>query len=601
MKRKILFCALGLTGLVNAQSLQEAITKTENERYESAAADFRALIAKEGSKGDNYFFYGENYFKRGDIDSANIFYTKGTELSPTYPLNFIGLGKVLLSKNDINGAKTQFFKATSISQSKNAEVFRKIAEAYLATEYKNPDEAITAANAAIKLDAKNADGFIILGDAMLEKNPADGGGPIKQYKQATTLDPKSAKGIIREGKLYQRGRNYQLALEKYKEAIGIDPTFAPAYREIAELYYLAGQPAKSIENWKKYLELNNSVFARYRYMTALFSNKQYADAIAEYEDLSSKGFKNLYFERLAGYSYAEAGDKPSKRAGCLCNDGSSSDVVGSGACSDHGGVKEWKLIQDKEAYNKGLAAINKFFEMAPKDFKYLANDYKYKGVLLSRTGKDSIALVEMEKAIVSDPASSKDIYTEMALIAYRAKKYDKVSSIVEKKIAEDPKSLNNNDYFNYGRANYNLGQNKLIDANNLKDAKAKAAKEAESKPFLVKADSAFSGLIRLNPNWVTAYTWKGRSSSLLSFDTGKPYYEKVLAVVKPEEKTGSYKKDVIEAYEYLGSYYVNMKDKTNSDATFNSLKELDPNNQKVMNYFNPKAQQKPAPGKPAGH
>jgi tetratricopeptide (TPR) repeat protein len=564
MKKTILFCALGLTGVVNAQSLQEAITKTENERYESAAADLRALIAKEGSKGDNYFFYGENYFKRGDIDSANIFYTKGTELSPTYPLNFIGLGKVLLSKNDVNGAKTQFFKATSISQSKNAEVFRKIAEAYLATDYKNPDEAITAANAAIKLDAKNAEGFIVLGDAMLEKNPADGGGPIKQYKQATTLDPKSAKGIIREGKLYQRGRNYQLALEKYKEAIVIDPTFAPAYREIAELYYLAGQPAKSIENWKKYLELNNSVFARYRYMTALFSNKQYADAVTEYEGLKTKGFNNLYLERLAGYSYAEMGDKT-----------------------------------DKEAYNKGLVAINKFFEMAPKDFKYLANDYKYKGVLLSRTGKDSIALVEMEKAIVSDPASSKDIYTEMALIAYRGKKYDKVSSIVERKMAEDVKSLNNNDYFNYGRANYNLGQNKLIEANNLKDAKAKAAKEAESKPYLVKADSAFAGLIRLNPSWVTAYTWKGRSSSLISFDSGKPYYEKVLAVVKPEEKTGSYKKDVIEAYEYLGSYYVNQKDKANADATFNSIKELDPNNQKVLNYFNPKAQQKPAPGKPS--
>lgn len=564
MNKLFFIGTFGLTGLINAQSLQEAITKTDNERFESAAADFKALIAKEGNKGDNYFYYGENYFKRGDADSANIFYSKGAELNPTYPLNFVGLGKALLAKNDVNGAKTQFFKATSISLSKNPEVFRKIAEAYLATDYKNPDEAIIAANAAIKLDAKNADGFIILGDAMLEKNPADGGGPIKQYKQATTLNPKSAKGIIREGKLYQRGRNYQLALEKYKEAITIDPTFAPAYREVAELYYLAGQPAKSIENWKKYLELNNSDNARYRYMTALFSNKQYTEAVTEYESLKAKGFNNLYFERLAGYSYAEMGDKT-----------------------------------DKEAYNKGLVALNKFFEMAPKDFKYIANDYKYKGMLLSRTGKDSIALVEMEKAIVADPNSAKDIYTEMALIAYRGKKYDKVSNIIERKISLDPKALNNNDYFNYGRANYNLGQNKLVEANGLKDVKARPAKEAEAMPFLVKADSAFAGLIRLNANWVTAYTWKGRSSSLIKFDLGKPYYEKVLTVVKPEEKTGSYKKDVIEAYEYLGSYYVNNKDKANADATFNAIKELDPNNQKVLNYFNPKAQQKPAPGKPA--
>lgn len=562
MKKTALFCALGISGLMNAQSLQDAITKTENERYEAAAADYRALIAKEGSKGDNYFHYGENFFKRGDIDSANIFYAKGTELSPTYPMNFIGLGKVLLSKNDVNGAKTQFFKATSISQSKNAEVFRRIAEAWLATDYKNPDEAITAANMAIKLDGKNPENFIVLGDAMLEKNPSDGGGPIKQYKQATTLNPKSAKGIIREGKLYQRGRNYQLALEKYKEAEAIDATYAPAYREKAELYFLAGQSAKSIENWKKYLEFNNSDYARYRYMSALYTNKQYSEAVKEYEGLKSNGFNNLYLERLAGYSYAEMGDKT-----------------------------------DKEAYNKGLTAINKFFEMATPNFKYIANDYKYKGILLSRTGKDSLAFLEMDKAIALDPAFAKDIYTEMGMIAYRSKKYDKVASIIEKKMSTD--ALNNNDYFNYGRANYNLGQNKLIEASSIKDAKAKAAKEAEAQPFMVKADSAFAGLIRLNPNWVTAYTWRGRSSSLINFDSAKPYYEKVLAVVKPEEKTGSYKKDVVEAYEYLGSYYVNTKDKANADATFTSLKEIDPNNIKVQNYFNPKAPQKPAGTKPA--
>ena len=290
MKRIITVCAFGITGIINAQSLQDAVTKTENERYESAAIDFRVLIAKE-SKGENYFFYGENYFKRGDMDSAVIYYTKGTETTPTYPLNYIGLGKGLLAKNDVNGAKTQFFKATSISLSKNAEVFRKIAEAYLATDYKNPDEAITAANSAIKLDAKNPDGYIILGDALLEKNPAEGSAPLKQYQTATGLNPKSAKGIIREGKLYQRGRNYQLALEKYKAAIAIDPTFAPAYREVAELYFLAGQPAKSIENWKKYLELNNSDYARYRYMSALYTNKQYADAVTEYEGLTAKGLR----------------------------------------------------------------------------------------------------------------------------------------------------------------------------------------------------------------------------------------------------------------------------------------------------------------------
>lgn len=554
MKKLIIYSTLAFVSFASAQTLPEAIKKTENERFESAEMDFKALVAKEPNSGANYFYFGENYFKRGDADSANIFYLKGVELAPTYPLNFVGVGKAMLAKNDVNGAKAQFFKATSISQSKNAEVFRKIAEAWLATEFKNPDEAINAANSAIKLEPKNPEGFIILGDAQLEKNPADGGGPIKNYKMATTLDPKSAKGIIREGKLYQRGRNYQLALEKYKEAITIDPTFAPAYREIAELYFLAGQPAKSIEYWKKYLELNNSDHARYRYMSALYNNKQYADAVTEYEGLKTKGFKSLYLERLGGYSYAEVGDKT-----------------------------------DKEAYNKGLAALNNFFAMAPQNFKYIALDYKYKGILLSRTGKDSIALVEMEKAIVTDPTSSKAIYTEMAIIAYRAKKYDKVVTIIEKKMAEDINSLDNNDYFNYGRANYNLGNYKLTEAAAIKDKKAAAVKEAEATPFYVKSDTAFSRLIKLNPNWVTAYTWKGRSSaSLKNLDNAKAAYDKGTSLVKPEEKTGSYKKDVIEALEFNGYYFVEKKDKENADATFNQLKEIDPNNPKVINYFKPK-------------
>jgi len=557
--KNLLYTGLFLaTGLTNAQNLQEAIAKTNNERFESAAADFRALIAKEPNKGEHYFYFGENYFKSGDSDSASIFYNKGAELNPTYPLNFVGLAKLLIAKNDINGAKAQFYKAASLSQNKSAEVYRKIGEAWLETDNKNPDEAINAANMAIKLDGKNPDGYILLGDALLEKNPSDGSAPIKQYKTATSLDPKSAKGIIREGKLYQRGRNYQLALDMYKQAESVDQNFAPAYREKAELFYLAGQPAKSIENWKKYLELNNSDFARYRFLSALFKNKQYADAISEYETLKSKGFANLYMERLAGYSYAEAGDK-----------------------------------NDKEAFNKGLAAINKFFELAGPNFKYLASDYRYKGILLSKMGKDSIAFLELEKAISLDPSVASDLYTDMAGIAYRGKNYNKVIEILEKKQSTDAKAMNNTDFFNLGRAFYFNGQAKLNEINAIKDAKQKAPKEAEALEVFVKADSAFSGLVRLNPSWILSYIYKGRSSASIDYLSkgsclAKPYYEKVMELVKPEERAGSNKNSVIEAYEYLGACFTESNDKDNATKMWTELKELDPNNVKANNYLNPK-------------
>src|SRR6478672_6241132 len=94
-----------------AQTLQDAITKTDNERYEAAASDFRALIAKEANKGENYFYFGENFFKDGNLDSANYFYQKGADVNATYPLNHVGLGKVLWSKGKSQDAQTAFFKA----------------------------------------------------------------------------------------------------------------------------------------------------------------------------------------------------------------------------------------------------------------------------------------------------------------------------------------------------------------------------------------------------------------------------------------------------------------------------------------------------------
>lgn len=578
IRTNLLTVALGFSFTVSsAQTLQELITKTGNENFETAAAGFRALIAKEPAKGENYFYYGENFFKSGDIDSANIFYQKGTEINATSPLNYVGLGKVLLSQNKVDAAKTQFYKAMSISSNKNAEVMRRIAEAWLVTNNKNPDEALTMANSAIKLEPKNPENYIILGDAQLEKNPTDGSGPIKSYQMASTLNPKSTKGILREGKLYQRGRNYQLALDYYKKAIGIDPGFAPAYREIAELYTLAGQPARSIENWKKYLELNNSDFARYRFMSALFSNKQYTEAVAEYENLKKSNFNNLYLERLAGYSYAEMGNK-----------------------------------SDTAAYTKGLKAMDNFFKMAGPGFKYLANDYKYKGLLLSKQGKDSLGILEMEKAIAMDSSLAGDIYSTIASNALKNKQYDKTISYLEKKMKGDYNALNVNDCFDLGKAYYFSAAAKQKELNEVKDGLTKrkkptntpeiTAREQEVAGLFANADSAFKQLTRLSPAWPWGYTWRGRANFSLDpkaqSDSTRMHYEKVISLVKPEERTTTYKSNVVEAYEYLGYYYVTKKDEAKAKENWLIVKELDPANEKANSYLNPKKPQATQPKAP---
>jgi tetratricopeptide (TPR) repeat protein len=128
---------------------------------------------------------------------------------------------------------------------------RAIAETYIDAEKQNLDEAILLLETAVKLDPKNEDGHLLLGDALLEKTPQNGSPAIKSYNKVLEINPKSPRGIVRVAKLYQRAQNFEEANKYYQQAKDIDATYAPAYRENAELNMIFKQSAKAIENWKK--------------------------------------------------------------------------------------------------------------------------------------------------------------------------------------------------------------------------------------------------------------------------------------------------------------------------------------------------------------
>lgn len=528
-----------------AQTLPDAITKTENERFDLAAADFRQLITKEPSKGDNYFYFGENYFKNSNLDSALLMYKKGAEVQPTNGINFVGIGKVMFAQGKDADANTNLFKAKTLG-AKSATILIELAEAYITAPgtSKKPDEAITLLDNALKLESKNAEAHILKGDALEILHPTEGGMAIKEYEDAQKLNPKSPKAVLRQGKLFLRARNYQLALDKYKEAEKIDPTFAPAYIEKAELYHMANQNNNAVDAAKKYLELNgNSVYARTRYASFLFINKQYADVIKEAEDIQKKDNSDPYLYRLLGYSYFELGNKI-----------------------------------DTAAYVKGLNDITTFFQKTEgKSFNYLAEDYKYKGWLLAKTGKDSLAVVELQKAVDLDPTKNCDLYSEIGKIWVKAKKYDKAIAAYEKK-PSCGKTLIGQDYFDEGRAYYYLAANKQ-----------KEKKETEAVDLFIKADTCFSKLIQASPpTYPVGYFWRAKANVQLDAKNekwlAKPYYEKAFEIVKPEERTAN-KTNVIEACSYLGYYYAKMKDNEKAKPFWAIVRELDPNNEKANAFF----------------
>jgi len=523
----ILTCSMGF-----AQTLEDAIQKTDNERYDAAEKEFKALIAKEPAKGSNYFYYGENFLLRGDLDSANIIWQKGVSTDPAEPLNFVGLGTYLWYKGDTTAARQQFIAAATMTKSKNAEVMRKTASPQIYAPLKNLNQAIALLNNAIKSEPKNIDNYLLLGDALLEKTPSDGSPAILNYNKALDLNPKSPRGIVRTAKLYQRAENYELANEKYKEAQTLDPTYAPAFRENAELNMKFNQSSRAIENWKKYLELNNSTEARYRFASALILGKKYCEAIPELERIQAEGFTNFYTKRMLTYSYFE------------CNADNAQDI-----------------------YQKGLDASGQFFKIVPAD-KIIASDYRYKGMLLSKLGNDSLAIVELEKAILVDSTSSDELLGDIGKLGMKMKKYDVAISAYERKMGANPENLNAQEYFELGRAYY-FG----------------------SKDY-VKADTAFARLTAIAPTFSVAYLWRARSNYKIDPKNeewlARPHYEKYVELVTPEERiTSAHKPLVIEASKYLGDFYVNSKEKdmVKAKAYWNIVRELDPADKQAKAFF----------------
>lgn len=497
------------TSTMVAQTLSDAIKKTTNEQFESADAAFKLLIQSQPNSGDYYFYYGENFFKNENIDMANTMYQKGADVNPTNPIPYVGLGKVQWYRGQSVDAKANFFKATTLAAGKNATVLMKIAEAYINAPTKNLTDAFTLLAQAAKLEPKNPEVYILTGDAFLEQN--NGTKAVEQYEKAAALNPKDIIATLRQGQLYNRAKNYDLALDFYRKANAIDSSFAPAYREKAEIYHRAGKDGIASAQYKRYLLLNNDCGARARYAGFLLNAKFYKESVEASKDAQKCDTNSFYLYRYLAYAQFETADYPA-----------------------------------------GMENVNKLFAKAPAD-KVIPQDYEYRAKLLSKTGKDSLAILDFKKAMELQP-EKQELNGDIASCYMKMKKYPEAIAAFKVKM-EKGKPIAN-DYYQMGRAYY------------------------QSKDF-INADSSFVQVIKLQPDLPMGYLWRGKANSQLDPKNekwaAKPFFENYLTKVKPEDAEKN-KKDLIDVYNYLAAYYADKKDCPNVKIYMQKVLDLDPAN-----------------------
>ncbi|MBL8002818.1 MAG: tetratricopeptide repeat protein, partial [Flavobacteriales bacterium] len=504
MKTTVILGAAFLATLTaSAQGLPEAVKLTDREQYEKATAVLNNVLAADPQNAEAWFLLGENYFASERSDSAAFCFGRGASVNGRYPLNHVGVGKVMWTKGQASEAKAQFDKAIANATDKankfgkplQARTYREIAQAYAEGNQKDLARSQEMIAKALELDPKDPETYILKGNVLFEANPRDGSAPLENYKQAAQLDALSAKPVSKKGFMYYRAKNYSAAIEEYTKAIGIDASYAPAYSGRAEAYFMARDFEKATADMNKYLELNTgNTSARVRYAQFLFLVGKHTESLNEIKDLEGKGVKNLTLQRIKGYDQVELKDAAGAKA-------------------------------TLEAY---------FAEQSPE--KVIAGDWEYYGKALVGLGQDSLGAEHMLKAARMDRTKDYN-FVEAAKAFSKAKAYDKAIGALKEKIAGGKPETN--DFYYLG------------------DAALKGKR-------WMTADSAWATYIERNPNAYQGYKFRARTQNGMdSLETktfaAKTWYEQMLARMKPEEKE-KYKADQEEALNYMGLFFLYSKE-----------------------------------------
>lgn len=530
--KKTLYIATLLfsTGLVFGQSLESAKFKTASERYDEATNEFLQLIKNNPEDVESYFFLGENYMFAEKLDSASYYWQKASELDAKNPLTYVAAGNVLWLKDKRNEASVKYDEAVKVAKRKPAEVYRQIGAFITLAPKKDLTKAINFLKEAVEKDPTNIDGYLLLGDAILAKDPTNGTDAIREYNNAERIE-QSPRTIVRKAKLYQGARNYKLADEMYVQAQTLDPKYAPAYKAHAELQGMFARYDLAIKNWEKYLSLNNDNYARYKYAAALYSAKRYCEALKEAKDLEAKKYTSVYISRIDLYSTYE----------CLA-----------------AGTDKNDTAKFEAGYKNLLTFIDKY--NASGDI--IGMDYKYKAMYLTKIGKTDEAVEAYYKA-AEDTTVAGEVLLGLAKTFTKQEKYIDAIQAYSKIVASDSNALSLADYFELGRVYF-------------------LAKD------YANSDRANAYVLKLSPTYSFSFFWRARANVFMDLEreektwAAKELYEGYLQNTTPEQQI-QYRGMTLEAYKYFGDYYVNSpaKDIEKAKEVWAKVIELDPENEEA--------------------
>ncbi|HUI10054.1 MAG TPA: tetratricopeptide repeat protein [Bacteroidota bacterium] len=393
MKRLLLLCALLLC--VRSAYAQDPYDRAKQDLAvrdtNSAILHFKEAVKAGRKLSESNYYLGAIAYARHRTDEA-IGYLQAAVDRDNENADAVGLlGYALLDKKDNAGALTQFRRALKLSP-KDVSVSAGFGTALLAVD--SVDAAIVQLSRAKESAPDNPSIYVLLGDAYLKQNVFVLG--ESNYQKAIELEPRNIGTRAKLARVFYREKKYAESIKEWEGVTAIDSTLPEPYLEVGRTYFLAKQYRNAVRPLYKLTQLQpKSVEGWALYARTLFNGEDYGDAIKAAQTSLKLDSTNAEVWRALARS----------------------DVK----------LKDW---------NGALGA----FAGLSRHGKYDKDDLGDYGAALQSVGREDEAVQVLLEAVKEDSTNC-DVYFPLGFIYMKRHDYERASSMFEKRIVCDPRSL----------------------------------------------------------------------------------------------------------------------------------------------------------------
>jgi tetratricopeptide (TPR) repeat protein len=199
-----------------SEAFRSAMRAYQRGNWSDVLSNLDQVLSLEPNSPDVYFFQGEAYRFKGELDDAIASYKKAISLDAKFAPSYLGRSR-----------------------------------AYYASKPSRSREALADLKKAVELDPQYAEAYLDL--AQIDLDSQDYETALQHLEPVAKISPDSTQLYLLRAQAYLIQGENELALQDAQKANQLDQTSLPSYRLLAEVALAAGKPELAVPALETYL------------------------------------------------------------------------------------------------------------------------------------------------------------------------------------------------------------------------------------------------------------------------------------------------------------------------------------------------------------